>query len=109
MTTGITMPASLLVAALNSLQNAMILTPCWPRAGPTGGAGLACPAGICSLMIPVTFFAIKTCLSTRGLCLLDLPVFEFNRRVAAKNIHRHLQFSPVGLNFLDHTTEIEER
>src|SRR5688572_27635566 len=28
MTTGITMPAEFLVAALNSLQNAMMLTPC---------------------------------------------------------------------------------
>ena len=28
--------------------NAAMLTPCWPRAGPTGGAGVALPAGICS-------------------------------------------------------------
>ena len=27
-----------------------MLTPCCPRAGPTGGAGVAFPAGICSLM-----------------------------------------------------------
>src|SRR5439155_21603966 len=58
MTTGMTMPGWSLVVALNSLQNAMILTPCWPRAGPTGGAGLACPAGICNLICPVIFFAI---------------------------------------------------
>src|SRR6266403_1463583 len=46
------------VAALNSLQNPMMLTPCWPSAGPTGGEGFAFPAGSCSLTIPVTFFAI---------------------------------------------------
>src|SRR3954463_16197825 len=46
------------VAALNSLQKPMMLTPCWPRAGPTGGEGFAFPAGSCSLTIPVTFFAI---------------------------------------------------
>ena len=40
----------LLVAALNSLQNAMMLTPRGPSAVPTGGAGLAWPAGICNLM-----------------------------------------------------------
>src|SRR5438093_12445998 len=59
MTTGITMPAWFLVAALNSLQNAMMLTPCWPKAGPTGGAGLACPPGICNLMLPIIFLAIR--------------------------------------------------
>src|SRR5207245_5102994 len=36
----------------------MMFTPCWPSAGPTGGAGVACPAGICNLMNAVTFFAI---------------------------------------------------
>src|SRR5258708_25650769 len=44
------------VCALNSLQKPMMLTPCWPRAGPTGGEGFALPAGSCSLTIPVTFF-----------------------------------------------------
>src|SRR5436305_7664178 len=46
------------VAALNSLQKPMMLTPCWPSAGPTGGEGFAFPAGSCSLTSPVTFFAI---------------------------------------------------
>jgi hypothetical protein len=44
---------------LNSLQKPMMLTPCCPSAGPTGGAGFACPAGICNRIIPVTSFAIK--------------------------------------------------
>ena len=35
-----------LVAALKSLQNAMMFRPACPSAGPTGGAGLACPAPI---------------------------------------------------------------
>lgn len=39
------------VAALYSLQNPMMLTPAAPRAGPTGGEGLALPAGRASLMI----------------------------------------------------------
>src|SRR5580704_2562712 len=46
------------VRALNSLQNAMMLIPCGPRAVPTGGAGFAFPAGICSLTKPMTFFAM---------------------------------------------------
>src|ERR1700733_4069650 len=55
MTTGIIMSPPW-VFALNSLQNCMMFTPCWPSAGPTGGAGLALPAGSCSLICPVTFF-----------------------------------------------------
>ena len=38
------------VAALNCLQNSMMLTPRWPNAGPIGGEGLASPAFTCSLM-----------------------------------------------------------
>jgi len=48
------------VRELNSLQNAMMLIPCGPRAVPTGGAGFARPAGIWSLTNPMTFFAIAS-------------------------------------------------
>src|SRR5208282_814232 len=60
MTTGMIRPScSLLeVLALNALQNSMMLTPCGPSAVPTGGAGVAFPAGICSLTEPVIFFAM---------------------------------------------------
>src|SRR5690606_12715110 len=51
-----TLPRLSCVASLYALQNSMMLTPCWPSAGPIGGAGLAAPAWICSLMSPVTFF-----------------------------------------------------
>src|SRR5579863_8998128 len=108
MTTGMTSPASALVTALNSLQNAMMFTPCWPSAGPTGGAGLAWPAGICSLIDPVIFFAIKkSCWRRSG--LFDLPVFEFHRRIAAENVHSDFQFAAVRLDFLDDAAEIQER
>ena len=56
--TGMTRPACLAVLSLNSLTKAMILTPAWPSAGPTGGAGLAFPATTCSLTSFATFFAI---------------------------------------------------
>src|SRR5256885_16722775 len=59
MTTGRMSPACFWVAALNSLQNAMMLTPRGPRAVPTGGAGLACPAGIWSLISATFSFAIR--------------------------------------------------
>src|ERR1700722_4986518 len=58
MTTGMIVPVSLSVCALNALQNSMMLMPCWPSAGPTGGAGLACPPRACSLIVVNTFLAI---------------------------------------------------
>ena len=42
------------VLALNCLVNSTMLTPCCPSAGPTGGAGVALPAGICNLIYPST-------------------------------------------------------
>src|SRR5215510_9472141 len=56
-TTGRMRPSWLPVCALKPLQNSMMLTPCWPSAGPTGGDGFALPAGICSFTIAWTFFA----------------------------------------------------
>ena len=53
--TGMIVPVSCWVCALNALQNSMMFTPCWPSAGPTGGAGFACPPGTWSLMSVRTF------------------------------------------------------
>src|SRR3954454_12753728 len=46
------------VAALYALQNSMMLTPCWHSAGPTGGAGVAAPSLIWSLMTAVNRFLV---------------------------------------------------
>src|SRR6266702_5881055 len=44
----------------------MMFRPRWPSAGPTGGDGLALPAGICSLIKPMIFFAmLKNLFGTR--------------------------------------------
>ena len=40
-TTGMMVPASFWVFALKALQKSMMFRPCWPSAGPTGGAGVA--------------------------------------------------------------------
>src|SRR4029453_1858769 len=45
------------VRALNDLQNSMMFTPCWPSAGPTGGDGVAAPAGHCSFSTATSFWA----------------------------------------------------
>src|SRR5688500_17593900 len=39
-------------------MNSMMLMPCWPSAGPTGGAAVAAPAGACTFSIALIFFAI---------------------------------------------------
>ncbi len=59
MTTGMIRPDWAAVRALKFFTKSMILTPAWPSAGPTGGAGVAAPAGICSLTCPTTFLAIE--------------------------------------------------
>ena len=66
--TGRIIPACCDVRELNSFTNAMMLIPWGPSAVPTGGAGVACPAGICSFTNPVTFLAMST-LSTSSLPL----------------------------------------
>ncbi len=59
MTTGMIIPSWEDVFALKVLQNSMMLTPCCPRAGPTGGEGFAFPAGIWSLIWVMIFFAMR--------------------------------------------------
>src|ERR1035441_8396221 len=127
MTTGITKPASALVAALNSLQKPMMLTPCWPSAGPTGGAGFAWPAGICNLICPMTFFAIKFFFVAARRAhpaifiqrrsaesplqisrFLHLPILQFHRRISSENVHGHFQLAAFRINFLDHAAEVQE-
>src|SRR5512133_1310730 len=54
--TGITLPRMDSVWALYALQKSMMLTPCGPRAVPTGGAGVAAPACSCTLTSAAIFF-----------------------------------------------------
>src|SRR5882672_5981831 len=104
------------VAALNSLQNPMMLTPCWPSAGPTGGEGFAFPAGSCSLTIPVTFFAIADSVvqaAVRGLPLrlrlLHLHEIELHRGCAPEDRDQHPHAALVRIHFLHRAVEVGER
>src|SRR5436305_11011016 len=61
------------VCALYALTNSMMFTPCWPSAGPTGGAGVAWPAGSCRVNVLTSFFF-------GGMGLLRLPGLEVCRK-----------------------------
>src|SRR5215475_12380241 len=99
-TTGRIRPSWELVCALKPLQNSMMLTPCWPRAGPTGGEGLALPAGICSFTSAWTFLAMSES--------LHLVVLELHRRQAPEDGHHHLELAPLGVEVVDGPLEVDE-
>src|SRR3989304_2093392 len=80
--TGMMVPSCPWVWALKDLQNSMMLTPCWPRAGPTGGAGLACPPGIWSLMRVRIFLAMRALVD-----LLHLVEAELDGYLALEDVH----------------------
>src|SRR5580698_8286313 len=51
-------PACACVRSLYCLQKSMMFSEYGPSAGPTGGAGVALPAGKANPILPTTFFAI---------------------------------------------------
>src|SRR5690242_1595702 len=99
MITGITRPCWPCVRALNCLQNSMMLMPCWPSAGPTGGAGVAAPALHCSLTIAVTCFVA---ISLSSLDRLDLEEVQLHRRGAAEDAHHHLDLAALVVHLVHH-------
>src|SRR3954451_7592389 len=100
--TGVMRPFSACVCALNALQNSMMLTPCCPSAGPTGGAGLACPPGICSLISVRTFLAISV-------QLLDLVEGQLDGNLPLEDVDEHLELLLVGVHIDDLAVEVRER
>src|SRR5213594_874109 len=106
MMTGMMDPSWLWVLALNCLQNSIMFTPCCPRAGPTGGAGLAFPAGICNLTRVLTSFA-KTC--PFPLQPLDLRKPQLDRSAPAKNADQDFHPPAFLIDLVHHSVEPEER
>src|SRR3982751_4493730 len=84
------------VLALNALQKSMMLTPCGPRAVPTGGAGVALPAGICHLTCPVTFFALESLY----LNFFPWQEFQLDRCSTDENRSHHAQRAAVGIDLV---------
>src|SRR4029453_3154272 len=83
-------------------QNSMMFTPCWPSAGPTGGAGLAWPPGICSLLRVRTFLAIS-------LPLFVLIKSELDGHLALEDVDEHLELLGVPVDVYDLAVEVRER
>src|SRR5215475_1973186 len=88
------------VFALNALQKSMMFTPCCPSAGPTGGAGVALPAGICSLTCPITFFAI---LFSRYATSSPLEGNPVQPGWPDRRWNHDLQRVSIGVHFIDDT------
>src|SRR4029453_12141110 len=98
MTTGMTSPVCPCVRALNCLQNSMMLMPCCPSAGPTGGAGVALPALHCSFTIAVIGLAIACSLDG-----LDLQEVQLHWRGAAEDADHDLHLAPLVVDFIHDT------
>src|SRR6185437_6411937 len=100
----------------------MMLTPCWPSAGPTGGAGVAAPALIWSLMIAESFrflggisfslswlCAPRTCRPRRGSDLRDLAESQLDGGLAAEDGHEDLELLGVHVDLVDRGRQRGER
>src|SRR5215208_432962 len=97
----------------------MIATPCGPRAVPTGGAGLALPAGIWILTIAATlFFAMSGHLFRDdlgdggpfgGLQLGDLAEVHLDERLSPEDVDQHLELHVVGVDLGNLAGEVGER
>src|SRR5580658_8932641 len=101
--TGIIVPRWLSVAALYCLQNSMVCTPCGPSAVPTGGAGVAAPAGNWIFTTAVTRRRAMVVhlllwvpeLVGNALQLGDLTEFELDRGLPAENVDEDLELELV--------------
>src|SRR3712207_6543423 len=96
------------VASLNWRTNSPMLTWAWPRAGPTGGAGLACPPVICNFSLRATRrprpLPIRSSLQFRY-----LVEGEFHGRLAPEDGNQHLQPRLVHVDIRDRAGEVRER
>src|SRR6266700_1027087 len=96
----------------------MMLTPWGPSAVPTGGAGVACPAGTCSFTTAVIGFAIvsPSLASARSglprnpwsVCL-ELQVIELHRSGPPEQRYRNAHLPLVRQHFFHRAAEVRER
>src|SRR6185295_6704047 len=113
MITGMMLSPSFWVFALNCLQNSMMLTPCCPSDGPTGGAGFAFPAGICNLICADTSLAMSYTPTHvrpfRRLNSLHLQKPQLHRSGTPENTDQNFKPAMVLIHFIHHTIKTENR
>src|ERR1700683_369292 len=103
------------VAALYCLQKSMVWTPWGPSAVPTGGAGVAPPAGSWILTTAVTRFfggivsPYRFLPCSVGLELGDLAEFELDWGLPPEDVDQHLELQLVLVDLGDLAGEIRER
>src|SRR5580698_10319578 len=103
--TGTTVPRWFSVAALYCLQNSIVCTPWGPSAVPTGGAGVAPPAGSWIFTMARTLFlggiafllarALWATYEISGPVWMselgDLAELELDGRLTPEDVHEHLE------------------
>src|SRR5215470_10743262 len=98
--TGMMLPRWDSVAALYCFTKSMMLTPCGPSAVPTGGAGVAAPAGSCTLTSAATFFFLGGIAVVFLSDLRDLVERKLYRRLPAEDRHEHLELLGYGVDLV---------
>src|SRR5271167_1851490 len=94
------LPRWLSVAALYCLTKSMMFTPCGPSAVPTGGAGVAWPAGSCTLTTAASLFLLGGMGLFPHLDLCYLVERQLDRRLAAEDRHQHLELLGLGVDLV---------
>src|ERR1700744_934120 len=108
--TGMMLPRWASVAALYCRTKSMMFTPCGPSAVPTGGAGVAAPAGSCTLTTAFIFFLLGgmvVCLFLSD--LRDLVERELDRRLPAEDRHEYLELLRDRVDLVHRRGERRER
>src|SRR5690606_5593968 len=92
------------VASLFALTKSIRLTPCGPSTVPTGGAGVACPAGSWILTVVSSFFLAIEIASV----LLNVVEAELHGRVPAEDVDEDHDLLLVDVDLLDDPVEVGE-
>src|ERR687897_2066820 len=92
----------------------MMAMPCGPSAVPTGGAGVALPAGIWILTIAATLFFAIVCVSLLFAAnvrseLGDLAEVHLDEGLSAEDVDEHLELHVIGVDLGDRAEEVGER
>src|SRR5579875_3859495 len=108
--TGITCPTLSSVWALYCLTNSIVWTPWGPRAVPTGGAGVALPAGSWILTMATTrrLAMARGCSCSGGLQLRHLGELQLDGRLPPEDVDEDLELELILVDLGDGAAEVGE-